>query len=263
MVESEPVEIEQIVGAIIQRLALQYYAGGPTVSEMRPSDRDALLRHNIQADIRLASRAAELMLLALLALRSTHAAMFDKSATEEDRRAAYEESFRFALDLELHIRSLYELLYAIRDLTRSPSHSEPRLGAELVDELDRLAQFRGLLVVHKEGVARPLRSMSGGRYDLLDVRIGGSLVAIAESDASQLQAIFKRNSAHLPDDLRTEGNANQQLQILYENLGRVNRSDLGDIKALIGRNGVSSDSPVVLARVVLALVKTYIPSRVP
>jgi hypothetical protein len=247
----------QIVQETVERLAVNYRDASLGEDDLRSTDVDVVLLHNIRADIRLASRASALLLQALLELRAAHETLWNDTAADGARTDAIETARHLSLDFELHLRQLYELLDAIRLLIGKLSKGAARPPDEVMEELSRLRHFRDLLVVHKDKAVRPMRSITGGRYDGLDVRIGGSLKPIGNEDSARLRAIFERTSAKLPAGDRDEANYNAQLQLLYEHFPQVSKRDLGEVKRLIARNGVQSDRPIVLARVVLALAATY------
>lgn len=225
--------------------------------DLESTDQETVVLHNIRADIQLAARALFLLLDVLLRLRDEHRIMFDEKASEDLRVAAVNRSTTLGLDFELHVRQIYELLYAIGVLIERLPAQSPKPTQQEMDELERLDRFRGALIVHKEGAVRFMRSSRIGNYERLDVRINVGLQPMREADAAMLGAIFSRTAPRLPPRLRAEENWNQQLQYLYEFLPRVSHTDKGQVVALIRRNGVQSDAPYTLARVVNDLAKRY------
>lgn len=225
------------------------------------SSADCVARENIEADVRLAGRSVELLHEVLVQLRDAERMMWDEGLPNEVRAEAASLALgrNTSLDLELHTRSIYELLYSVKELIDKLLPGFPQPSATELQELERLCTFRRLLVTHKAGAVRSMRAARGGRYEDLDVRIGGSIYSIDNGAARQLNAIFDRTSPHLPADVRDETNWNARLQLAYEFLSRIPANDRGSAKALIARYGVQSDPPMKLARMVLALARVYLP----
>jgi hypothetical protein len=224
--------------------------------DMRSADQRSVLLENVRSDLRLAARALGHLYSALVELRDVHRVMVDPSSSDRDRLRAFETSQDTGLDLELGIREIYELSYAVQELAMvAPVEERPPAG--VMRELAVLSVFRGELLVHKSRAARFLRGARIGTPEELDVRIGVAIQPISDQDASQLNAIFARAVPNLPPELRAEVNWNERLQHLAENPGCVLPSDRGDLRRLIARNGIKSASPLTLARIILRLVEHY------
>lgn len=213
---------------------------------------DPVRLHHIRYDLTLAARALVLLMRALERHRDAMREAFrGPGISDEARLRAFANGEEAGLDAELCVRQIYELLYSIQVLAKRLA--VPRLTKEDRIELDRLCLYRGSLLVHREHATRFTR---GGRMwgrDGFDMRFGIGLQPLKEEDAAHLQALFERAAPHLTANKRAEKNWNEQLQHLYDEWPRVPAGDRQHVKDLIRRNGVKSDPPVVLARIVRKL----------
>jgi hypothetical protein len=224
--------------------------------DMRSPDERLVLLENVRSDLRLAARALRHLHSALVELRDIQRVMFDPASSHRDRLRAFETSHDTSLDLELSIREVYELSYAVQELAMvAPVEERPPTG--VMRGLGGLSVFRGELLVHKRRAARFMRGARIGTPEELDLRIGVAIQPISDQDASQLNAIFARAAPNLPPELRAEVNWNERLQHLAENPDCVLPPDRGELRRLIARNGIKSASPLTLARVILRLVEHY------
>jgi hypothetical protein len=232
------------------------------VSETTP---ETIRCRNIARDIGLATRSLENLDRFLKEHHRLHRGLFAEDGSpiddEERVRDIFEESRVVQLDIELCIRQLYELLYALKLLIEQGPPGAQTLASDDMAELRRLCIYRDSLVVHKERTHRTLGGLMFNSRDGSDLRIGIPLEPMSNDDSNRLQAIFHRAKPGLPDECQDEVNWNEQLQQIYEHWTTIESGDMGDAKALIRRNGVRSDDPVVLAKMVLALARVFLRSE--
>ena len=250
--EDELREIAALVAAGERRLGIRS-------EDLQSVTPDQVRLDNMRWDLRLAARALSNLLERLNDHRDASGVALDEDSSEEDRLAASERLHTVTLDSELLMRQIYELLYAIQILVDRLEDRSMVPSASELEELERLCVFRGSLLVHRES-AVPL-SRGGRTWDAggLTVRFVIALQSVGEEDGLQVEQLFARTCRFLPEDRRGEEDWHEQLQLLYDHWLLIPTADRDAAAALIRRNGVKSDPPVVLARMVTALVRRAFP----
>jgi hypothetical protein len=95
-----------------------------------------------------------------------------------------------------------------------------------------------------------------------DLQVGVPWEPLSEEDAKHLAHIFQRLKAKATP-LDEEESWDEQLQLVYERLPRLESNDKKTAKSLIKRYGVRSDPPDVLAAMVLILTEAFFGEQTP
>jgi hypothetical protein len=220
--------------------------------------KDRLRLLNIQRDLELATRALDLLWQQLQVHHHLEIPVPGEGKSQVEMRAWAQATTDISLDIELYLRQVYELLYAIKVLAESVDDRVLRPAEAVHEELRRVCIYRDSLVVHKDRIERPYGGRTYNINQAEEMRLGVVLKPISEPDAERLQGIFARARPGLPAERRDEVNWNEQLQLLYENWVAVVPADRGQAKAMMKRNGLQSDLPITLTTVILRLSETYL-----
>lgn len=160
--------------------------------------------------------------------------------------------------LTVLIKAMAQTLANIENLFEDRTVSKA-LSRRTREELERLIIYRDKLVVHKKllGVLAGVRF--GGQDQKVEIM---SALTAPEELYKRVAALFDKCRGDLPEEFRSEGNAHEQLGILYSNYNRISDHKLRrEIKDVIGNFGVISPQPsemVECATVVLEELVSFL-----
>lgn len=158
---------------------------------------------------------------------------------------------RLSEENEIYIKVLYHTLYEIQELLEVDALKD-EVRKDVRDELDRICTFRSKVVVHKKGQRVHLRGTRKWHADHLEQTFGHAV--FAGSDIAQaVGPVWARAKVHLPESHRDEENAFERMAVLYSSMCTLPGELRAEVKALIEKYGVGSDTPRVIAKLVHGL----------
>lgn len=185
----------------------------------------------------------------------------DRSTPEGDQFcSAATRQHEATSELEIHIKTIYEWLYHVRDLIRSHCPIHSLVESTYWNKLESHCEFRNKLVAHKKGMQ--VITMGGMRYSARDFDAEIVLMPFAPpaSAVKELSPLFARCASILATDEANEKNFFERCKILFRNLDKLtNNTARGQVVSFVQRYGTISAQPIELAEFVQDLAKNLMP----
>lgn len=185
-----------------------------------------------------------------------------------DRRTSEGDQFFLAAtrqheatgELEIHIKTIYEWLYHVRDLIRSHSAIRSLVESKYWNKLESHCEFRSKLITHKKGMQ--VITIGGMRYSARDFDAEIVLMPFAPppSAMKELASLFTQCASILTADESNEKNFFERCKILFRNLDKLtNNKARKQVVSFVQRYGTISAQPIKLAEFVRDLAKNLMP----
>jgi hypothetical protein len=211
---------------------------------------------NLRVDLLEVVHVLEMVRDRLLEVRVVDTAMWagvreNPGNVEPELAELFERSRLIRREIEILIKLVYHYLYGIHELLDVEGLSSA-LSKELLGELDRVLVLRHKLVVHRDQLTVYMRAGSMSHVEDLDQRFGIALVEDVGTFVAETERLWEKALMALPS-LSAEENVYERVKRLYEEFDALPGALRAEVKAHLGRYGTESDSPRVLAKLVLAI----------